>query len=402
MEKEIFTIERINSYISNMFTQDFLLRSVYVKGEVSGVKYHSSGHIYFTLKDETGILSAVMFAGKRRTGLKFRLEDGQKVICGGRIGAYPSKSQYEMFADTISLDGEGDLYLQYEKLKKELEEMGMFSEQYKKPIPKYAEKIGIVTASTGEAIHDIITTAKGRNPYVQLYLYPVTVQGANAAESIVEGIRFMDCFGVDVMIVGRGGGSVEDLFVFNDRRIAEAIFACNTPVVSAVGHEPDYFISDFVADLRAATPTASAVATVYKIDDFDRQLAEYGEAFRSIVEQKITRERLRLERQKAAVDKLNPLVSLNNKRLRLLHHGERLEDMMMNILNEKKHTYALLLEQMRGISPLEKLDKGYAYAENKGKPLKSVEGVKKDDSITLFLKDGKVITKVTEVTKGDT
>ena len=252
----IYTIRQVNRYISNMFTQDFMLNRIYVKGEVSNCKYHTSGHIYFTLKDAAGTISGVMFAGNRR-GLAFRMKEGDRVVVTGSIEVYERDGKYQLYAKEITLDGEGDLYLRYEALKHELEEMGMFAQEYKKRIPRYVKRVGIVTASTGAAIQDIRNIASRRNPYVQLILYPALVQGDGAAESIVNGIHALDLLGVDVMIVGRGGGSIEDLWAFNEEIVARAIFECETPVISAVGHETDTTIADYVADLRAPTPSAA-------------------------------------------------------------------------------------------------------------------------------------------------
>ena len=267
----VYSVTQVNSYIKNMFTQDFLLRRIAVKGEVSNCKYHSSGHIYFTLKDSGGTLSAVMFAGQRR-GLSFRLSEGQQVVVKGTVDVYERDGKYQLYASEIELSGRGDLYLRFEKLLRELEEMGMFAAQYKKPIPRYAKTVGIVTAPTGAAIRDIMNISARRNPYVQLILYPALVQGAGAKESIVRGIRTLDAMGLDVLIVGRGGGSIEDLWAFNEEAVARAIFACRTPVISAVGHETDVTISDYVADLRAPTPSAAAELAVFDYFQFQSEL----------------------------------------------------------------------------------------------------------------------------------
>ena len=248
--RSVYSVGQVNSYIKNMFTQDFMLGRIYVKGEVSNCKYHTSGHIYFSLKDETGTIACVMFAGQRG-GLAFRMREGQQVIVLGSVNVYERDGRYQLYAKEIILDGAGLLYEKFEKLKQELEEMGMFEQEYKRPIPPFASTVGIVTAPTGAAIRDIIHIASRRNPYVQLYLCPALVQGEDAAESIADGIRRLDAFGVDVIIVGRGGGSIEDLWAFNEEIVARAIFACQTPVISAVGHETDTTIADYVADLRA-------------------------------------------------------------------------------------------------------------------------------------------------------
>ena len=261
--RSVYSVGQVNSYIKNMFTQDFMLGRIYVKGEVSNCKYHTSGHIYFSLKDETGTIACVMFAGQRG-GLAFRMREGQQVIVLGSVNVYERDGRYQLYAKEIILDGAGLLYEKFEKLKQELEEMGMFEQEYKRPIPPFASTVGIVTAPTGAAIRDIIHIASRRNPYVQLYLCPALVQGEDAAESIADGIRRLDAFGVDVIIVGRGGGSIEDLWAFNEEIVARAIFACQTPVISAVGHETDTTIADYVADLRAPTPSAAAELAVYE------------------------------------------------------------------------------------------------------------------------------------------
>ena len=258
----VYSVAQVNSYIKNMFAQDFLLRRLSVKGEVSNCKYHSSGHIYFTLKDGGGTLQAVMFASQRR-GLNFKLAEGQQVVVKGTVDVYERDGKYQLYASEIELSGRGDLYLRFEKLLKELEEMGMFDPQYKRPIPRFAKTVGIVTAPTGAAIRDIMNISHRRNPYVQLILYPALVQGDGAKDSIVKGIRTLDAMGLDVLIVGRGGGSIEDLWAFNEEEVARAIFACNTPVISAVGHETDVTIADYAADLRAPTPSAAAELAVF-------------------------------------------------------------------------------------------------------------------------------------------
>ena len=238
MTKNIYTVGQVNSYIKNMFTQDFMMNRIYVKGEVSNCKYHTSGHVYFTLKDETGALTAVMFAGNRK-GLSFSMKDGDNVIILGSISVYERDGKYQLYAKEVILDGAGVLYQKFEALKKELEEMGMFSQEYKRPIPKYINTLGIVTASTGAAIRDIQNISRRRNPYVQTILYPALVQGEGAAGSIVNGIHALEQQKVDVIIVGRGGGSIEDLWAFNEEVVARAIFECSIPVISAVGHETD-------------------------------------------------------------------------------------------------------------------------------------------------------------------
>ena len=255
--RNVYTVKQVNAYIKNMFTQDFMLNRIYIKGEVSNCKYHTSGHLYFSLKDESGTIACVMFAGQR-SGLSFRMREGQQVIVLGSVSVYERDGRYQVYAKEIVLDGAGLLYEKFIKLKKELEEMGMFAPEYKKPIPKYVRTVGVVTAPTGAAVRDIINITRRRNPYVQILLYPALVQGDGASESVVRGIRALEEAKVDVMIVGRGGGSIEDLWAFNEENVARAVFECSVPVISAVGHETDTTIIDYVADLRAPTPSAAA------------------------------------------------------------------------------------------------------------------------------------------------
>lgn len=270
----IYTVKQVNSYIKNMFTQDFMLNRIYVKGEISNCKYHPSGHIYFSLKDESGTIACVMFAGSR-AGLSFTLKNGQRVIAFGSVSVYERDGKYQLYAREIKLDGAGELYEKFEALKRELCEMGMFSDEYKQRIPAYVKTVGIVTAQNGAAVRDIINVAKRRNPYVQLILYPALVQGEGAVKSIIRGIRMLEQQGVDVMIVGRGGGSIEELWAFNEEEVARAIFECSVPVISAVGHETDVTIADFVADLRAPTPSAAAELAVYEIRECKKTMSAY-------------------------------------------------------------------------------------------------------------------------------
>ena len=267
----VYSVTQVNLYIKNMFVQDFLLNRISVRGEVSNCKYHTSGHIYFTLKDKSGTLSAVMFASQRR-GLAFGLQEGQQVVVSGSVDVYERDGKYQLYAKEIRREGVGDLFERFQKLRDELEDMGMFAAEYKQPIPKYAKTVGVVTASTGAAIRDIMNISARRNPYVQLVLYPALVQGENAKESIVKGIQTLDAMGLDVMIVGRGGGSIEDLWAFNEEMVARAIFDCKTPVISAVGHETDVTIADYVADLRAPTPSAAAELAVFDYSQFEGRL----------------------------------------------------------------------------------------------------------------------------------
>lgn len=294
MKQNVYTVAQINAYIKNMFTQDYMLRFVLVKGEVSNCKYHSSGHIYFTLKDAKGVIACVMFAGSR-TGLSFRLEEGQMVVVGGTIDVYERDGKYQLYARQITLDGAGLLYEKFDRLKHELEEMGMFAPEYKQPIPKYIKTLGVVTAPTGAAVRDIINIATRRNPYVQIILYPAVVQGDQAVASIVNGIRALEQIGVDVMIVGRGGGSIEDLWAFNEEAVAQAVFDSPIPIISAVGHETDTTIIDFVADLRAPTPSAAAELAVYDFWQLMDRLTVYRTTLNHAIQVQVGRYANRLE-----------------------------------------------------------------------------------------------------------
>lgn len=377
-----------------MFVQDFMLNRIYVKGEVSNCKYHTSGHIYFSLKDESGAIACVMFAGERRTGLTFRMQEGQKVIVLGSVSVYERDGRYQLYAREILPDGEGDLYRRYEQLKRELEEMGMFSPEYKQPIPFYNRKIGIVTAPTGAAIRDIMNISRRRNPYVQLILYPALVQGEQAAESIVKGIQTLDAYGVDVMIVGRGGGSIEDLWAFNEEIVARAIFECRTPVISAVGHETDTTIADYVADLRAPTPSAAAELAVV---DY-RQLVESVRIFKNQladrVEQKIVRNRDRARYLQARLLQASPQYQLREKRQYAADLNDKMRQAFSDKVKDRRHRLALYVERLDGCSPLKKLQQGYSYTESPdGKALTSITQVKEGDAVTIHVTDGTVVAR---------
>lgn len=398
--RNVYTVKQVNLYIKNMFTQDFMLNRIYVKGEVSNCKYHASGHIYFSLKDESGTIACIMFASAR-SGLSFRMREGQKVVVLGSVNVYERDGKYQLYANEIILEGAGLLYEKFEALKQELEEMGMFAEEYKQPIPKFAKTVGIVTAPTGAAVRDIIQIASRRNPYVQLILYPALVQGEGAADSIVRGIRMLEKQNVDVMIVGRGGGSIEDLWAFNEEKVARAIFECRVPVISAVGHETDTLISDYVADLRAPTPSAAAELAVYD----HRQVSEQMEAFLSWMRRqmrlKTMLERRRLEQLELRLKHTHPQQKLNENRQILQELENRLRDRMQMLLEENKHRLAIYTEQIDGLSPLKKLSQGYSYTElADGENVRSVQQVKDGQEISVYVTDGKIKARIVEVEDG--
>ncbi|MCR4807626.1 MAG: exodeoxyribonuclease VII large subunit [Lachnospiraceae bacterium] len=395
--KNVYSVGQVNSYIKNMFAQDFMLRSVYVKGEISNVKYHSSGHIYFTMKDKSGTLACVMFAGYRK-GLKFTLKEGMQVISLGSIEVYERDGKYQLYAREIVPDGEGALYERFEQLKKELEEMGMFAQEYKKPIPLYPQTIGVVTAPTGAAIRDIINISTRRNPHVRIILYPAKVQGEGAAASVSEGIRALEAAGVDVMIVGRGGGSIEDLWAFNEEETARAIFDCSVPIISAVGHETDTTIADFVADLRAPTPSAAAELAVYEYEAVTDRIEvlreDLARALTSVV--KVKRDELTMRRLK--LTNLSPGHKLNEQKMCLANSQDKLREAMIRILKNKRHLLDIKAERLEAVSPLKRLSGGYAFVEDKdGRPLTSAGKIREGDDITLYLKDGRARANITEL-----
>ena len=400
--KNVYTVRQVNSYIKNMFAQDFMLNRIYVKGEVSNLKYHTSGHIYFSLKDESGTIACVMFAGSR-SGLSFRMEEGQQIIVLGVVDVYARDGKYQLYARKIVRDGVGLLYERFELLKKELQEMGMFAPEYKQKIPKYIRRLGVVTAPTGAAVRDIINITKRRNPFVQIILYPALVQGEGASESIVKGIHALEAEKVDVMIVGRGGGSMEDLWAFNEEAVARAVFDCSVPVISAVGHETDTTIIDFVADLRAETPTAAAELAVYDFMEMKKNLKLREERLLHFMQLILERKRQKLEQYSLRMRAYHPQQRLNEQRQFAADAENRLRREMMRRLEQEKYRLGLMAERLKGLSPLEKLSQGYAYVENSsGANVRTVSNVKQGEQITVYVTDGRIRAEVTGVEKEET
>lgn len=397
MMKNVYSVGQVNTYIKNMFAQDFMMQRICIKGEVSNCKYHTSGHIYFTLKDATGTLNAVMFAGYRR-GMKFTMKEGDNVIVTGSVEIYERDGKYQLYAKEIELDGAGNLYLKFEALKRELEEMGMFASEYKKPIPKYAKRVGVVTAPTGAAVQDIRNISSRRNPYVQLILYPALVQGDGAAASIVKGIETLDAMNLDVIIVGRGGGSIEDLWAFNEEEVARAIFNCNTPVISAVGHETDTTIADFVSDMRAPTPSAAAELAVFDYRILSEQLDTMRRRMYQNMAQKVNVSRMRMQTMEMKLRNLSPENRLRENRMYVAELQQRMEQLMQRIFMDKKHYAAILSERMERVSPLRKLSSGYAYvAGSDGKAVTSTARVQCGDEVTIHVLDGRLKAEVKEI-----
>lgn len=395
----VYTVSQVNNYIKNMFTQDFMLNRIAVQGEVSNCKYHSSGHLYFSLKDGGGAIACVMFAGQRK-GLAFSMKNGDRVVVNGSVSVYERDGRYQLYAREIRLEGEGALYEQFLALKRQLEEMGMFAPEYKRPIPSYIRRLGVVTAPTGAAIQDIRNIAGRRNPYVQIILYPALVQGEGAASSIVRGIEALDELGVDVIIVGRGGGSMEDLWAFNEEPVARAIFQCRTPVISAVGHETDVTIADFAADLRAPTPSAAAELAVFDIREFQDKLDTIGARLQTQMSGRISRVRQMAEGYQRTLGYLSPENQIREKRMYLMTAEEKLSRQMELLLQKKRHALQLYIERMKGLSPLEKLNQGFAYVEKDGRAVKETGQVKEQDLLTVHVSDGRIWARVEKTEKG--
>ena len=394
--KTVYSVGQVNRYVKNMFIQDYVLRKVYVKGEVSNCKYHTSGHIYFSLKDETGVLSCVMFAGQRR-GLAFRMKDGDRVVVGGAVDVYERDGRYQMYAKEITLEGAGALYERFLALKAELEEMGMFAPEYKQPIPRFIRRLGVVTAPTGAAVQDIRNISLRRNPYLQIILYPALVQGDGAADSIVKGIRMLDEAGVDTIIVGRGGGSIEDLWAFNEEKVARAIFECRTPIISAVGHEVDFTIADFVADLRAPTPSAAAELAVDDMAQVMYTLSSYQDRFQRDMREKIEFQRVRLGQYQMRLKYLSPESRLRERRQTRVDFEDTLRRAMDNKLQQYRHRLGIYLERYQGLSPLAKLNQGYSFvADTDGRGITSVSQVKPGDRVEISVTDGVIQAEVSD------
>ena len=399
--KNIFSVGQINRYVKNMFTQDFILQKIYVKGEVSNCKYHTSGHIYFSLKDETGVLSCVMFAGHRR-GLAFRMKDGDRAVVGGAVDVYERDGRYQLYAKEISLEGAGALYERFLALKTELEEMGMFAQEYKQPIPAFIHRLGVVTAPTGAAVQDIRNISLRRDPYLQIILYPALVQGEGAADSIVRGIHMLDQAEVDVIIVGRGGGSIEDLWAFNEEKVARAIFECRTPIISAVGHETDFTIADFVADLRAPTPSAAAELAVADFRQILQNIAGLRDRMQKAMQRRAELGRAQLMQYQMRFQYLNPEAKLRDNRQRLADLDELLRRAMKNRIAEERHMLGIYLERYRGLSPLYKLNQGYSFvSDREGNGIISTKQVHSGDLLEISVSDGVIEAEVRSSRKED-
>ncbi len=397
-----YSVSQVNQYIKAMFKQDFFLSDICIEGEVSNCKYHSSGHIYFTLKDVNSSISAIMFKGNRDSGLRFQLSDGMKIEAKGSVESYERDGRYQIYVSFVKKAGLGDLYERYLKLKEELEDFGLFSEVYKKDIPKFCRRIGIVTSGTGAAIRDIVSVSRRRNPYVELILYPAIVQGDFAAPSIVRGIEILDKLHVDCIIVGRGGGSLEDLWAFNEEVVARAIFDANTPIISAVGHETDFTIADFVADLRAATPSAAAELANFDYYHFVQNLGSIRYTLRSLMQSKMDRIGHRLHSANLRLDALSPATRLRESRARALQYSILLQNGMHEKFHRVKHRFLFAAEKLHALSPLNRISGGFAFVTDEhNRRVKSVKEVNHGDDLKLRLRDGQIYARVTEIENGE-
>ena len=395
--RNIYSVAQINSYIRNMFALDYMLGLVYVRGEISNLKYHASGHIYFSLKDAGSVISCVMFAGNRR-GLNFTLEEGMQVIARGKIEVFERDGKYQLYANQIQQEGMGQQNEQLEALKAKLAEMGMFAEEYKQPIPYYIHRLGVVTSGTGAAVQDIISVSLRRNPYLQIIVYPVLVQGPNAPADIAGGIKALEHYGVDTIIIGRGGGSSEDLSAFNTEIVAQAIFDCMIPIISAVGHEIDYSIADLVADVRVPTPSAAAEIAVQKIDDILNRMKQYQNKLENLFQNKFLLKAGQAKQYELRVRALSPENMLNQKRSRSVRAEELLENKMQQILKNRKHELEILITRLQGDSPLTKLQNGFGHVENQnGKAVTDIRQVSAGDVLDVYVQNGQITAEVKKV-----
>ncbi|MDU4939862.1 MAG: exodeoxyribonuclease VII large subunit [Clostridium sp.] len=390
MKIKTLTVSEVNNYLKRIIDNDFILNNLSVKGEISNLKYHSSGHIYFSLKDEGGKINCVMFRSKAIM-LKLTLEEGMGVVIGGRASIYPQNGSIQLYCDTIEQEGRGELYIKFERLKEKLSKEGYFDEELKKEIPKLPSRVGIVTSPTGAAIRDIINVSRRRNSLVDLVLYPAKVQGIGAYMEVIEGIKYFNrTKSVDVIIIGRGGGSIEELWNFNEEELAKAIFKSKIPIISAVGHEVDFTISDFVSDVRAATPSQGAEIAVPLQSDIEDTIEYMNNRMGSIIANK-----LQLEKNK--VDSLSRILKLNSPMSRIVNNymiieklKERLNSNIVNKINIEKEKLSGLNNLLMAQNPCNLLNKGYAIIEDESGVINTVKRMSEEKEINVFLADGVV------------
>lgn len=420
MEDKYISVSQLNRYLKFKLDQDPNLNHIFLKGEISNYKAHTRGHLYFTIKDESSRINAVMFS-TQASKLNFALEDGMKVMITGRISIYEATGSYQIYVDEMIQDGVGNLYIEFEKLKKKLASEGLFDPSKKKPIPKFPEKIGIITAPTGAAIKDILSTIKRRWPITKTILFPSLVQGASAAPEIVKQIKKAEEFDLDLLIVGRGGGSIEDLWCFNDEEVARALYECNIPIISAVGHEIDYTIADFVADLRAPTPTGAAEMAVPNQADFYKFLNQVNIRLNKAMTNRIKTSKERLDYLKNSFILKNPISIYQIKEQKFDIDYEKLNRVMQTLLTSERknlevkldktttsisryleryqNNYLKIIGKLEILNPLLTIKRGYSISKIDNKVVTSIKKIKKNDTVTVELTDGTILTTVNEIIK---
>lgn len=393
MNEKYLTVGALTRYIKAKFDEDDNLKTVFLKGEISNFKAHTSGHLYFSLKDETSKINAIMFRNSA-SKLDFKPVEGTKVLVAGRISVYEATGNYQIYVDEMIEDGVGNLYIAFEKLKKELAKEGLFDEIHKKPIPKIPKKVGIITAPTGAAVRDIITTIKRRFPICETILFPTLVQGDGAKDDIVKNIKKAKDYDVDVLIIGRGGGSIEDLWAFNEEIVARAIYECEIPIISAVGHEVDFTIADFVADLRAPTPTAAAELAVPNMVDIKTSLNQYSIRLKEAIYKKVNYQKLYLDTIKNSFVIKNPMIMFDNKRQTLDLLNTKINELMQRKLEKTKDQTKVIIDKLELLNPLKVLNRGYSITYSNGKVIKDIKDVKEDLNIKVY--NGEIKAKVIE------
>ncbi len=398
MNDKYLTVTAVTKYIKYKIDTDDNLKCIFIKGEISNCKYHSTGHIYFSIKDENSILNAIMFSTNAKK-LTFTPNDGMKVLITGRISVYEAAGRYQIYVEEMIEDGVGNLYAEFEKLKKKLETKGLFDSNHKKDIPKMPSKVGVITASTGAAIRDIVSTIKRRFPICEIYLFPSLVQGENASKDLVNKLLQADNYGVDVIIIGRGGGSIEDLWAFNDEELANTIYNAKTPIISAVGHEVDFTICDFVSDLRAPTPTGAAELAVPNMSDIMINLEHLKIRLNESLNKKIDYNKLLLNNLKNSFVLKNPMLLYENKKQNIDLYFEKLNNMMNYRLERTNTKFSNLINKLELLNPLSVLSKGYSVTYKDDKVIKDASKLKKNDSVTIRLYNGLFEAKVEEIKK---
>ena len=413
------TVGALTRYIKYKIDSDEHLKTVFLKGEISNFKMHSTGHMYFSIKDETSKINAIMFS-RNAKNITFTPQEGTKVLVMGRISVYESTGNYQIYVEEMLEDGVGNLYIAFEKLKEKLSKEGLFDEKYKKKIPKIPKKIGIITAPTGAAIKDILSTIKRRFPICETILFPSLVQGEFASEDIVKKLKIANTYDLDVIILGRGGGSIEDLWPFNEEIVAREIFASRIPIISAVGHEVDFTIADFVADLRAPTPTGAAEMAVPNMVDIINHIKQLSIRLNENINKKLNFQKLLLEKYSNSFIIKNPMIMIDNKKQKIDLQKETITRILnqklennKNILDKIKHNYLLnnpttlykekiillntLIEKLELVNPLGILKRGYSLTSQDNKVITSIKNINKEKPLLIKMQDGEIEAKITKI-----